>query len=108
MEYKTIRAEYVEYGNNKFLEVSKKKVEAEGDTEGNVFLNISKGYYTPEGERRYQRGIGFPDDEEVVGQLIEKMQAIVLGNTEEKVEWSKDNYFETFNIYFRLIIQNVD
>ena len=78
MEYKTLEADYVEYGNNKFLEISKKKVEPEG----NVFLNISKGYYTPEGERRYQRGIGFPDDPAVVEQLVEKLRAIVSESSE--------------------------
>ena len=86
MEYKTLEANYVEYGNNKFLEISKKKVEPEG----NVFLNISKGYYTPEGERRYQRGIGFPDDKAVVEQLIEKMRLIVSDKSSESKEASVD------------------
>ena len=81
MEYKTIKAEYVEYGNNKFLEISKKQVDAEGEG-SNIFLNISKGYYTPEGERRYQRGIGFPDDKDVVEQMIEKMQAMISESSE--------------------------
>lgn len=76
VEYKTINAEYVEYGNNKFLEISKKSVEGEGEG-SNVFLNISKGYYTPEGDRRYQRGIGFPDDKAVVEQMVEKLQTLV-------------------------------
>jgi hypothetical protein len=55
MEYETLLSEYVDYGRNKFIEISKKKVVSENA----VFLNISKGYYTPEGGRRYQRGIGF-------------------------------------------------
>lgn len=72
MEYKTILSEYVDYGRNKFLEISKKKVLPDET----IFLNISKGYYTPEGEKRYQRGIGFPDEKEIVENLIKKLEII--------------------------------
>jgi len=72
MEYETIVSEYLDYGRNKFLEMSKKKPLPDGE----IFLNISKGYYTPEGERRYQKGIGFPDDKEFVKKLIGKLQKI--------------------------------
>jgi hypothetical protein len=73
MEYETILSEYVDYGRNKFIEVSKKRVMPDNA----VFLNISKGYYTPEGERRYQRGIGFPPEADIVNGLIEKLQVVV-------------------------------
>ncbi|HHQ45247.1 MAG TPA: hypothetical protein ENN13_03815 [Candidatus Altiarchaeales archaeon] len=69
VEYESIKSEFIDYGVNKFIEVSRKKVlpdEAE-------FINISKGYYTHEGERRYQGGIGFPVDEELVKTLVEKL-----------------------------------
>ena len=72
MEYQTIMSEYVDYGRNKFLEISKKKIMPDET----VFLNISKGFYTPEGEKRYQRGIGFPDEHAIVDSLIEKLQAV--------------------------------
>lgn len=72
MEYETIASEYLDYGRNKFLELSKKKALPDGE----VFLNMSKGYYTPDGERRYQKGIGFPNDKEFLGKLIEKLNKI--------------------------------
>lgn len=72
MEYQTIAGEYVDYGRNKFLEVSKKKIMPDGT----IFLNISKGFYTPEGEKRYQRGIGFPNEKLIVDSLIEKLNAV--------------------------------
>ncbi|MBN2250777.1 MAG: hypothetical protein JW724_01710 [Candidatus Altiarchaeota archaeon] len=72
MEYQTIISEYVDYGRNKFLEVSKKKVKPDET----IFLNISKGFYTPEGEKRYQRGIGFPNEKEIVDSLIEKLKNV--------------------------------
>ena len=73
MEYETISSEYVDYGRNKFIEVSKKRVMPDNA----VFLNISKGYYTPEGEKRYQRGIGFPPEAEIVNGLIDKLNVIL-------------------------------
>lgn len=72
MEYETIASEYLDYGRNKFLELSKKKALPDGE----VFLNMSKGYYTPDGERRYQKGIGFPNDKEFLSKLIEKLNRI--------------------------------
>ncbi|MFH0862090.1 MAG: hypothetical protein V1875_03575 [Candidatus Altiarchaeota archaeon] len=72
MEYETILSEYVDYGRNKFIEVSKKCVKPDNA----VFVNISKGYYTQEGSKRYQRSIGFPPEEAIVDGLIEKLQAI--------------------------------
>ncbi len=73
MEYETIKSEYVDYGRNKFLEVSVKKVLPD-QTE---FLNVSKGYYMPDGEKRYQRGIGFPVEEEIVNSLVDKLKIIM-------------------------------
>jgi hypothetical protein len=81
MEYETILSEYVDYGRNKFIEISKKRVVPENA----VFLNISKGYYTPDGSKRYQRGIGFPPEEEIVNGLIEKLQAVMGSFTDDEL-----------------------
>lgn len=75
MEYETIASEYLEYGRNKFLELSKKRTLPDGE----VFLNLSKGYYTPDGQRRYQKGIGFPNDKEFIAKLIEKLNKLAEG-----------------------------
>ncbi|OYT27473.1 MAG: hypothetical protein B6U97_01485 [Candidatus Altiarchaeales archaeon ex4484_96] len=72
MEYETIKSEDIEYRGNKFLEVSRKKALPDG----NIFLNISKGYYTPEGDKRYQKGVGFPADDDFVKDLINKIKAV--------------------------------
>jgi hypothetical protein len=79
MEYETIVSEYVDYGRNKFLEISKKKVKPDET----IFLNISKGFYTPEGEKRYQRGIGFPNEMDIVNNLIEKLQSVASAEVPE-------------------------
>jgi hypothetical protein len=72
MEYETLVSEYIDYGKNKFLEVSKKKVLPEGVE----FLNISKGYYTPDGQKRYQNAIGFPLDKEIAKSLIQRLTIV--------------------------------
>ncbi len=81
MEYETIVSEYVDYGRNKFIEVSKKKVVPENA----VFLNISKGYYAPNGMKRYQRSIGFPPEEQIITGLIEKLGTVWSSVTEEEI-----------------------
>lgn len=82
MEYETLVSEYVDYGRNKFLEVSKKRV----SSDGTIFMNISKGFYTPEGERRYQRGIGFPNEKEVIDSLLEKLKIVADKGEEDAGE----------------------
>ncbi len=78
MEYETLTSEYVDYGRNKFIEISKKKVVSENA----VFLNISKGYYTPQGTKRYQRGIGFPPQDDIVEGLMAKLKSVMDSVTE--------------------------
>ena len=75
-KYETITSEYVDYGRNKFIEVAKKRVRSE-DSENAVFLNISKGYYRFDGEKRYMGGIGFPPEESIVNGIIEKLQSVI-------------------------------
>ena len=86
MEYETIVSEYVDYGRNKFLEISKKKVKPDET----IFLNISKGFYTPEGEKRYQRGIGFPNEMDIVNNLIEKLQSVASADVPEAAAQSEE------------------
>ena len=65
-EFVTIKAEEVKYGNN-FIEVSRKKVD------NNEFLMISKGYFAPDGSKRYKGGVGIPDRDEVRKFISEKI-----------------------------------
>jgi len=62
--------------------VSKKKVVPENA----VFLNISKGYYAPNGMKRYQRSIGFPPEEEIITGLIEKLGTIWSSVTPDEIQ----------------------
>ena len=65
-EFVTIKAEDIQYGNN-FIEVSRKKVD------DNEFLMVSKGYFAPDGSKRYKGGVGIPDRDEVKKFIAEKI-----------------------------------
>ena len=65
VEYITIKSTEIKYGNNNFLEVARKKID---DSE---FISLSKGYFLPNGNKRYKSGIGFPDDGSLPQQLAD-------------------------------------
>ena len=70
VEYETVKTEEYKYGNNNFIELARKKVE------GNEFISLSKGYFTPDGRKRYKGGIGFPDEEGLKNFLKENIDGI--------------------------------
>jgi len=73
VEYETIKSEFLDFGKNKFVEISRKRVLPDGVE----FLNISRGFYTPEGERRYNRGVGgLPVDKDFVDALVERLRVL--------------------------------
>ena len=82
MEYETVAVQHVDYGRNKFLEVTRKRI----PSESSEFINIAKGYYTTNGERRYQRGIGFPIEDALIEELIEKLRVISKEDSAEASE----------------------
>ncbi|MCD6414174.1 MAG: hypothetical protein J7L23_00920 [Candidatus Diapherotrites archaeon] len=76
VEYTTIKAEEIKYGTNNFIEVARKEVN------GNYFISLSKGYFTPDGQRRYKRGLGFPDE----GGIAKSLADSVLKMSEDSGE----------------------
>lgn len=69
-EWKTLKTETVEAGGNNFIEITLKQP-PEGD---NVFIGISKGWTTEEGEKRYKTNILFNKDKaKDIAAAIEKV-----------------------------------
>ena len=63
VEFKTIKAEEVKFGKNNFLEIARKKATTEeGDNE---FVSLSRGFYLPDGTKRFKRNIAIPDDKQI-------------------------------------------
>ena len=74
VEFETVKSVEIKFGNNKFLEVGRKRAKTE---EGeNEFISISKGFVTPTGQKRFKNALGFPAEEEIKEGLIKALQEI--------------------------------
>lgn len=74
MEFETVESKEIKFGNNKFLEVARKRAKTpEGENE---FISISKGFVTPTGQKRFKNALGFPAEDEIKNGLIEALQTI--------------------------------
>ena len=74
VEFETVTAKEVKFGKNNFIEVAKKK--AVSDTEEREFISISRGYYLPDGSKRWKSSITLPDEKEKreqIGKLLKDL-----------------------------------
>jgi hypothetical protein len=63
VEFETIKAEEVKFGKNNFIEVARKKAKtSDGENE---FISISRGFFLPDGSKRFKKSITVPDDKSV-------------------------------------------
>jgi hypothetical protein len=63
VEFQTVKAEEVKFGKNNFLEIARKMAVTE---EGkNEFISLSRGFYLPDGSKRFKRNIAIPDDPQI-------------------------------------------
>ena len=70
VEFETIKAKEVKFGNN-FIEISKKKIITERGE--NEFISISRGYYLQDGSKGWKSSITLPnekDKREEIAKLI--------------------------------------
>jgi hypothetical protein len=75
VEFESIKNEEIKFGNNNFIEVARKKaVTPEGENE---FISVSKGFFTPDGQRRYKRSFALPVDAEVVEFVAAKIREML-------------------------------
>jgi len=63
VKFDTVKAEEVKFGKNNFIEVARKKaIVEEGENE---FIAISRGFFLPDGTKRFKKSIAIPDDEHI-------------------------------------------
>ena len=75
IKFETVNALRMDFGSNKFIEVARRI--AKGKEKSNEFLQISKGFYLPNGQRRYKKGsISIPDSPEIKKFISEKILEI--------------------------------
>jgi len=74
VEFETVKAEYVKFGRNNFIEVARKKAVGEnGDRE---FVSIARGYYLPDDTKRWKASITLPDEKEKIDEIIKLLKSI--------------------------------
>ncbi|MFQ6020567.1 MAG: hypothetical protein ACE5J4_00920 [Candidatus Aenigmatarchaeota archaeon] len=81
VEFETLDIKEIKFGNNKFLEVARKVAKTEQGE--NEFISISKGFITPNGQKRFKNALGFPADKEIMNGLIGALQGIMETVPEE-------------------------
>ena len=70
VEFETKNAEEIKFGRNSFIEVARKV--AKTDEGENEFISISKGFYMPDGTKRFAKGknVSLPASEEGVAEKL--------------------------------------
>jgi hypothetical protein len=82
VEFQTLKADEVKFGKNNFLEVARKKAIAE---EGeNEFIAISRGFFLPDGTKRFKKSLAIPDDKEIAAFLADKIKEFCSGSSAGK------------------------
>ncbi|HIJ99405.1 TPA: hypothetical protein H1011_01105 [archaeon] len=74
VEFKTIKSEEIQFGNNNFIEVARKEAVAEEGS--NEFVAISRGYYAPDGGKRFKKSFAVPLSPEVVDFICTKVKEL--------------------------------
>ncbi|MBS3053356.1 MAG: hypothetical protein J4469_02530 [Candidatus Aenigmarchaeota archaeon] len=72
--FETLKSEEIKFGNNNFLEIARKK--AISDDGENEFISISRGFITPDGEKRYRKNFTLPLNSEVIDFVVENLKKV--------------------------------
>jgi hypothetical protein len=74
VEFETIKAEEVKFGRNNFIEVSRKKAVTDGAE--NEFVSIGRGFYLPDGGKRWRSSITLPSESDKLKKIAELIKSI--------------------------------
>jgi hypothetical protein len=72
VQFETMKAEEIKFGKNNFLEVARKKATSEQGE--NEFIAISRGFFLPDGTKKFKRSIAIPDEDEIKNFISEKIK----------------------------------
>lgn len=74
VEFQTVKAEEIKFGKNNFLEVARKKaIVEEGENE---FVAISRGFFLPDGTKKFKKSLAIPDQDEIKNFVAEKIKEV--------------------------------
>ncbi len=74
VEFQTVKAEEVKFGKNNFLEIARKKAIVE-DGE-NEFIAISRGFFLPDGAKKFKKSLAIPDQEDIKKFVAEQIMKV--------------------------------
>ena len=74
VQFETLKAEEVKFGKNNFLEVARKK--AVTDDGENEFIAITRGFFAPDGSKRFKRSLAIPDEKEIKEFIANKIMEV--------------------------------
>jgi hypothetical protein len=74
VEFETLKAEEIKFGKNNFLEIARKKAVVEGGE--NEFIAISRGFFLPDGTKRFKKSLAIPDSEEIKKFIADKVKSL--------------------------------
>jgi hypothetical protein len=74
VEFETLKSKEVKFGKNSFIEISKRKVKT--PVGENEFIAISRGYYMPDGTKRWRSSIALPSEKEKREKIAEFLKSI--------------------------------
>jgi len=75
VEYQTIKAEEIKFGNNDFIEIARKVAKSESGE--NEFISISRGFMMMDGTKRYRKSFTVPMQKEVVEFVSKKLKEMM-------------------------------
>ena len=74
VSFETVKAKEMKFGDNKFIEVARKKaITDEGET---VFISVSRGFITQNGEKRYRKSFTLPTESEVLEFVAQSIKEV--------------------------------
>jgi hypothetical protein len=74
VKFETLRADEMKFGKNNFLEIARKKaITDEGENE---FISISRGFFTPDGTKKFKTSIAIPDERSLKDFIAEKIKEL--------------------------------
>lgn len=73
MEFETLKSKEVRFGKNNFIEISKRQVKTPLDE--NEFYAISRGYYLPDGTKRWRASIALPTEKDKRKQISDILKS---------------------------------
>ena len=73
VEFKTLKAKEVKFGNN-FIEISRKKVVSNRGE--NEFVAIARGYYLQDGTKAWKGSITLPNDKKQLEEIAKYITSV--------------------------------